>query len=127
MFPGQRAHLLAIAGSEKKANYIVKLLENQTRNVKHRWTKIEVDPRFPDDQVDTPIFALGATKPLYSKNNNFYTTLLSGWATELAHSFQSIESGTASDKNQTQYYMSDLINSKIGTPYPSMASQFGKS
>ena len=65
---GYRANLLTIVNSERKVNYIKKLLENQQSTPKHRWTKITPDPRFPQQNKDTPIFALGATRPILAKD-----------------------------------------------------------
>ena len=124
--PGQRAHLLAISGSEKKTKYIMKILENQTRALKHRWTKISPDPRFPSDERDTPIFALGATKPLLARDSNFYTTVLSAWATQIAQAYQQIELGAELTRSHHDNFLNDVINSKVGSPYPTLAGNFGK-
>ena len=130
MYPGQRAHLLAIAGSERKTNYIIQLLKNQTRELRHRWTKIPSDPRFPakdeEEEKETPIFALGATKPLLAKCQDFYTTVLSGWAPQLAQAFQQMTHTLDPNSNQFDNFLQDAINAKVGSPYPTLAGNFGK-
>ena len=121
---------MVIAGSERKTNYIIQLLKNQTREVRHRWTKIESDPRFPkkdeDDTREVPIIALGATKPLLAKDKNFYTTVLSGWALQLAQAFQQMKQTADPNRNQFDNFLQDTINTKVGSPYPTLAGNFGK-
>ena len=123
---GLRANLLAIANSENRINYIKCLLENQQVTPKHRWTKIRPDPRFPDQNLETPMFAIGATKPISSKRPDFYTSLLAAWAPPMMQAYQQIAYPRDQTRMQSDSFLSDVINSKIGCPYPSMASHFGK-
>ena len=111
--------------SERKVNYIKAILENQLDTPKHRWTKICPDPRFPNQNKDTPIIALGATKPIMAKDPNFYTSLLGGWSTPMMQAFEQIKYQFDDGQLQRDSFLSDLINLKIGTPYPAMGSHFG--
>ena len=126
MTPGQRANLLAIVNSERKVNYIKALLENQRSTPKHRWTKITPDPRFPQQNKDAPIIAIGATRPILAKDPEFYTSLLAGWSLQMMQGFQQIVHNYEESRSQRDSFLSDLINTKVGTPYPSMGSHFGK-
>ena len=126
VYAGQRANLLAVANSERKINYIKRLLENQTTNPKHRWTKVRPDPRFPDDNLDTVIFALGASRPLTTKRPGFVTSLLSAWSVPMMQGYQQMIYNHRPGLSQRDTFLSDLINSRIGCPYPSMGSHFGK-
>ena len=125
VFPGQRANLLVMAKSENKVNYIKQILQLQLKTPTHRWTKIRPDPRFPDSNREAPIIALGATKPMLAKKD-FYTSLLAAWSVPMMQGFQQIEYVIESGRSQRDYFLSDLINMKIGSPYPSMGSHFGK-
>ena len=116
-----------MVNSERKVNYIKAILENQLATPKHRWTKIKPDPRFPKDNLEVPIFALGATRPIMAKDPNFYTSLLGAWSTPIMQAFDQIKYGYQDGHLQKDTFLSDLINMKIGTPYPSMGSHFGES
>ena len=106
--------------------YIKALLENQQSTPKHRWTKITPDPRFPQQNKDTPIIALGATRPILAKDPDFYTSLLGGWSVQMMQGFQQIAYSYEDGKLQSDSFLSDLMNMKIGTPYPAMGSHFGE-
>ena len=118
--------MLTVANSERKTNYIKVLLENQTKLPKHRWTKVRPDPRFPDENMDTIIFALGASRPLTTKREGFVTSLLSAWSVPMMQAFQQVVYDHPEGKSQRDSFLSDLINSRVGCPYPSMGSHFGK-
>lgn len=117
---------MPIVASEKQVNYIKALLENQLSTPKHRWTKIKPDPRFPGQNKDTPFFALGATRPIMAKDPNFYTSLLGAWSTPVMQAFNQIKYEFEEGQLQRDSFLSDLINMKIGTPYPAMGSHFGE-
>ena len=100
-------------------------MECQSATPKHRWTKIRPDPRFPDKNKDTPFISIGATKPISAKKD-YYTSLLAAWAPPMMQAFQQIAYEYEAGKSQRDTFLSDVINTKVGSPYPSMGSHFGK-
>ena len=61
-----------------------------------------------------------------AKDPNFYTSLLGAWSTPMMQAFQQIKYEFDDGQLQKDTFLSDLINLKIGTPYPAMGSHFGK-
>ena len=115
---------MVTAGSEKQMNFIIKLLENQTSTPKHRWTKIMTDPKFPDAGYETPFFALGATRPILTKDKDYYTSVLAAWAFPIMQAFHQIQPGTE-DCGSSNYSVTKFLNSRVGASYPTLSSHIG--
>ena len=63
-------------------------------------------------------------KPLITRDPDYRTSLLAAWAVPFMQCYQQM-SPVPYMGNQKVTRISDLINSKVGSPYPSMGSHFG--